>query len=171
MYRGIILEDLQLREVPLDATLQAAVTAKVAAQQDAERQQFELSKATQQAEITRVNAIATADAQQILACGGSVQTTEVNSEQVVTVLPNSIDECSEAQLTLGLSAGDLHPGTGQLAQQQHHHPALRPEPDPAHRNPRGRVGHRGGAARHTAFGVGGDDQHDQHHDHHPLILW
>lgn len=97
--RGIILEDLQLREVHLDATLQAAVTAKVAAQQDAERQQFELSKATQQAEITRVNAIATADAQQILACGGTVQTTEVNGEQVVTVIPNSIDECSQAQLT------------------------------------------------------------------------
>ncbi len=97
--RGIILEDLQLREVHLDATLQASVTAKVAAQQDAERQQFELDKANKQAEITRVNAIATADAQQILACGGTLQTVEQDGQQVVTVVPNPVDECSQAQLT------------------------------------------------------------------------
>jgi regulator of protease activity HflC (stomatin/prohibitin superfamily) len=44
---GILIVDFQLREVRLDATLQGAVTAKVSAQQVAERQQFELSTARQ----------------------------------------------------------------------------------------------------------------------------
>jgi len=98
--RGIVLEDFQLREVHLDAQLQSAVTAKVAAQQDAERQQFELAKAQQQADITRVDALATADAQQILACGGDSQYVEQPDGSVIEVVsPKSIDRCSQAQLT------------------------------------------------------------------------
>jgi regulator of protease activity HflC (stomatin/prohibitin superfamily) len=98
--RGIVLEDFQLREVHLDAQLQSAVTAKVAAQQDAERQQFELAKAQQQADITRVDALATADAQQILACGGDSQYVEQPDGGMIEVVsPKSIDRCSQAQLT------------------------------------------------------------------------
>jgi regulator of protease activity HflC (stomatin/prohibitin superfamily) len=97
---GIFIVDFQLREVRLDSTLQAAVTAKVSAQQEAERQQFELSKARQQAEITRVEALATADSQQILACGGRLETVEqADGTIVLKVVPNPIDECSQAQLT------------------------------------------------------------------------
>jgi regulator of protease activity HflC (stomatin/prohibitin superfamily) len=97
---GIFIVDFQLREVRLDSALQAAVTAKVAAQQEAERQQFELSKARQQAEITRVEALATADAQQILACGGEVQTvTQADGSVVIAVVPNPVEHCSQAQLT------------------------------------------------------------------------
>ncbi|MCB2222591.1 MAG: prohibitin family protein [Actinobacteria bacterium] len=98
--RGIVLEDFQLREVRLEATLQAAVTAKTAAEQDAERQQFELQVARQKAEITRVEANATADAQQILACGGEIQLVEQPDgtiDEVVVPLP--IERCSQAQLT------------------------------------------------------------------------
>jgi regulator of protease activity HflC (stomatin/prohibitin superfamily) len=98
--RGIILEDFQLREVRLETTLQDAVTAKTAAQQEAERQQFELSIAQQQAEITRVQAIATADAQQILACGGYVDTvTNPDGTTVDVVVPRPISDCTQAQLT------------------------------------------------------------------------
>ncbi len=98
--RGIVLEDFQLRELRLESTLQAAVTAKTAAQQDSERQKFELSVAQQQAEITRVQAIATADSQQILACGGTVQETELADGSIAqVVVPNPIDRCSQAQLT------------------------------------------------------------------------
>lgn len=98
--RGIILEDFQLREVRLEPTLQEAVTAKTAAQQNAERQKFELSVAQQRAEITRVEAIATADSQQILACGGKVeQTTQDDGSVIDVVVPNPIDRCSQAQLT------------------------------------------------------------------------
>ena len=97
---GIFIVDFQLREVRLDAALQASVTAKVSAQQDAERQQFELSKARQQAEITRVEALATADAQQILACGGRLEMVEqLDGTVAAEVVPNPIGECSQAQLT------------------------------------------------------------------------
>lgn len=97
---GIVLEDFQLRELRLEPTLQAAVTAKTAAQQNAERQRFELSVAQQQAEITRVQANATADSQQILACGGTVQEVEQADGSIVqVVVPNPIDQCSQAQLT------------------------------------------------------------------------
>jgi regulator of protease activity HflC (stomatin/prohibitin superfamily) len=97
---GIFVIDFQLREVRLDATLQGAVTAKVSAQQESERQQFELSKARQQAEITRVEALATADSQQILACGGQLQSVEqADGTVVLEVVPNPIDQCSQAQLT------------------------------------------------------------------------
>ncbi|MCJ7726411.1 MAG: prohibitin family protein [Acidimicrobiia bacterium] len=98
--RGILLEDFQLREVRLEPTLQAADTAKTAAQQNAERQKFELSVAQQQAEITRVEANATADAQQILACGGDIEQVEQADGTVVEIIvPKSIDQCSQAQLT------------------------------------------------------------------------
>ena len=97
---GIFIVDFQLREVRLDTALQAAVIAKVAAQQESERQQFELSRARQQAEITRVEALATADAQQILACGGEIQAvTQADGSVVTEVVPNPIDRCSQAQLT------------------------------------------------------------------------
>jgi regulator of protease activity HflC (stomatin/prohibitin superfamily) len=97
---GILILDFQLREVHLDATLQAAVTAKVSAQQVDERQRFELSTARQQAEITRVEALATADSQQILACGGQLQSVEqADGTLVLKVVPNPIDQCSQAQLT------------------------------------------------------------------------
>lgn len=97
--RGIIVEDFQLRELDLDNQVQKAIDAKVAAQQNAERQQFELAKAGQQANIKRVEALATADAQEILACGGHEQAVERDGRSVNVVVPNSSDECSQAQLT------------------------------------------------------------------------
>jgi regulator of protease activity HflC (stomatin/prohibitin superfamily) len=97
--RGLTLQDFQLREVHLDTELQAAVSAKVAAEQDAARQDFELQRARKAAEITRTEAIATADSQQILACGGTIQTVEQNGVPTQVVIPNPVDECSQAQLT------------------------------------------------------------------------
>jgi regulator of protease activity HflC (stomatin/prohibitin superfamily) len=98
--RGIVLEDFQLREVRLEDSLQQAVTAKVAAQQESDRQKFELSIARQQAEITRVDALATADGQQILACGGDVIEGELPDGSTGNiVVPNDVDDCDQAQLT------------------------------------------------------------------------
>jgi len=96
---GLLLEDFQLREVDLADQVQSAIDAKVAAQQDAERQVFELSKARQAAEITRVEAMATADGQQILACGGEIDTVERDGKQVEAIIPKSVERCSQAQLT------------------------------------------------------------------------
>jgi regulator of protease activity HflC (stomatin/prohibitin superfamily) len=96
---GIDLVDFQLREVRLSDELQKAVDAKVAAQQKSEQQKYELSAADQAADITRVEALATADSQQILACGGIVSTVEKNGKQVKVVTPRPVDQCSQAQLT------------------------------------------------------------------------
>jgi prohibitin 1 len=92
---GLILQDFQLREVTLSSALQTAVSAKTAAQQVEQQQQFELATAQQQADITRIQALATADSQQILACGGVAATTD----GVQTVIPNPLSRCSQSQLT------------------------------------------------------------------------
>ncbi|GIU87571.1 MAG: hypothetical protein KatS3mg009_2086 [Acidimicrobiia bacterium] len=97
--RGLELQDFQLREVALGKDVQAAIDGKVAAQQNSERQKFELSRAQQEAEITRVQALATADSQQILACGGEVTLEERDGKPVAVIRPKPIDRCSQAQLT------------------------------------------------------------------------
>jgi regulator of protease activity HflC (stomatin/prohibitin superfamily) len=96
---GLILQDFQLREVTLSSTLAQAVAAKVAAQQVEQQQVFELATAQQQADITRIQALATADSQQILACGGSPATLTRDGQEVQTVIPNPLSRCSQAQLT------------------------------------------------------------------------
>jgi regulator of protease activity HflC (stomatin/prohibitin superfamily) len=97
--QGLLLQDFQLREVTLSAQLQTAVNSKVASQQNAEQQKFELATAEQAADITRIQALATADSQQILACGGRAATVSRNGLVAQTVIPNPIGNCSQAQLT------------------------------------------------------------------------
>ena len=97
--RGLLLQEFQLREVKLSSQLQNAVNSKVASQQNAEQQKFELATAEQAADITRIQALATADSQQILACGGKTQNIRRNGQNGVTVIPNAITDCSQSQLT------------------------------------------------------------------------
>ncbi len=97
--RGLLLSDFQLREVTLADSISKAVTLKVAAQQTQEQQKFEQATALQQADITRIQALATADSQQILACGGVAQTIVRNGARVSTVVPNPLTACSQSQLT------------------------------------------------------------------------
>lgn len=97
--RALELVDFQMREVSLSEKLQGAVDAKVAAQQNAERQKFELATALQAADISRIQALATADSQQILACGGRPGKVERAGEAIDTVTPNPIAACSQSQLT------------------------------------------------------------------------
>jgi regulator of protease activity HflC (stomatin/prohibitin superfamily) len=68
--RGLLLQDFQMREVTLASSIATAVNLKVKSQQNFEQQKFEKATALQQADITRYQALATADSQQILACGG-----------------------------------------------------------------------------------------------------
>ena len=96
---GVLLQEFQLKEVTLSPQLQTAVNNKVASQQNAQQQKFELLTAQQAAYITRIQALATADSQQILACGGKASTTTLNGQVVQTVIPNPINACSQAQLT------------------------------------------------------------------------
>jgi prohibitin 1 len=96
---GLLLQEFQLREVALSGDLQAAVNAKVASQQNAQRQKFELLTAQQGADISRIQALATADAQQILACGGKAAEARRNGQMTETVVPNPLNACSQSQLT------------------------------------------------------------------------
>ncbi|MFM7225255.1 MAG: prohibitin family protein [Actinomycetota bacterium] len=97
--RSLELVDFQMREVALSDKLQGAVDAKVAAQQNAERQKFELATALQAADISRIQALATADSQQILACGGQPGKVDRAGQATETVVPNPIAACSQSQLT------------------------------------------------------------------------
>lgn len=98
--RGIVLEDFQLRNIALSAELQTAVDAKVAAQQQSQQKVFELQKAEADARITTVQAKAKADSQQILACGGGKGSTkDAQGHAVDVIIPNTINNCNQAQLT------------------------------------------------------------------------
>jgi prohibitin 1 len=88
--RGLVLEDLQLRDIGLSETVQNAINAKVEAEQRSLQQRFELERSQQQSEISRVEAQGRADAQQIIACGGHVV---VADDGTSTVVPNSGTTC------------------------------------------------------------------------------
>lgn len=96
---GIDLQDLQIREVNLGDQVQTAIDNKVSAGQDVERAEFEKDRAEIAAEITRVQAGATADAQLILACGGTSEVIDRDGEPITVIVPNPPDRCNPAQLT------------------------------------------------------------------------
>ena len=98
---GAFFERRHKREpvLPKLGQLQNAVNSKVASQQNLEQQQFERATAQQLADITRIQALATADSQQILACGGQASTKVRNGQPVQTVTPNALTACSQTQLT------------------------------------------------------------------------
>jgi regulator of protease activity HflC (stomatin/prohibitin superfamily) len=89
--RGIVIEEFQLRDTRLDEEVQKSIDAKVAAQQQAEQQVFELQKAERQAEIRRVDSQGISDGQQIVACGAHLELGDDGEERVV---PNTRDQCN-----------------------------------------------------------------------------
>lgn len=93
--RGLTVEDLQVRAIRASQNIQGAIDAKVAAQQDAEKKQFELAAARQDAEIQRTRNLALSDGQQIVKCGGKVVSDDNGGTKVV---PLSGEECQN-QLT------------------------------------------------------------------------
>ena len=97
--RGLLLQDFQMREVTLASSIRAAVNAKVTAQQTQEQQKFERATAEQQADIQRIRALATADAQTITTCGGVAQTIVRDGKRISTVVPNPLTSCNVSQFT------------------------------------------------------------------------
>lgn len=87
--KGINIQDVQVRDMNPPRELKDAANAKVKAEQD-------LIRARSEAETKRVNAQATADAQQILACGGTRVTDDAGNSVVV---PNRGGACDQSQLT------------------------------------------------------------------------
>jgi len=67
--RGILIENVLLRDIGLPATLKAAIEAKQQAEQDAQRMNFVLQKEKQEAERKRIEAQGISDFQRIVTQG------------------------------------------------------------------------------------------------------
>jgi len=74
--RGVIIENVLLRDIKLPATLKAAIEAKQQAEQDAQRMSFVLQKEKQEAERKRIEAQGISDFQRIVTAGISQQLLE-----------------------------------------------------------------------------------------------
>lgn len=97
---GIEVVSINIRDMTLPPKLQEAVTTKATEAQLAEQKLAELRKAQLQADITRTNAQATADSQQIVACGGvSEVVTDDSGQNKTIVIPNRGTNCDQTQLT------------------------------------------------------------------------
>ncbi len=71
--RGIMIENVLLRDIKLPATLKASIEAKQQADQDAQRMNFVLQKERQEAERKRIEAQGISDFQRIVTLGISQQ--------------------------------------------------------------------------------------------------
>ena len=67
--RGLIVENVLLRDIQLPATLKAAIEAKLQAEQESLAMSFRLQKETQEAQRKRIEAAGVRDFQQIVAQG------------------------------------------------------------------------------------------------------
>jgi prohibitin 1 len=87
--RGIIVENILLRDIQLPAMLKQSIEAKQQAEQDALRMTFILQKEKQEAERKRIEAQGIADFQRIVAQGISPQLLEWKGIEATEKLANS----------------------------------------------------------------------------------
>jgi prohibitin 1 len=90
--RGVIVENVLLRDVQLPAMLKGSIEAKQQAEQDALRMSFILQKEKQEAERKRIEAQGIADFQKIVAAGISPQLLEwkgIEATEKLASSPNS----------------------------------------------------------------------------------
>ncbi|MFN8060672.1 MAG: prohibitin family protein [Vicinamibacterales bacterium] len=87
--RGILIENVLLRDIKLPDTLKAAIEAKQQAEQDAQRMQFVLQKEKQEAERKRIEAQGVSDFQRIVTQGISQQLLEWKGIEATEKLVNS----------------------------------------------------------------------------------
>jgi regulator of protease activity HflC (stomatin/prohibitin superfamily) len=96
---GLNLQAFQLRSITLDPNVQSAVTLKVAAQQKLQQQLFDVATAQKQADITRIQALATNQQALIAECGGHTASTTINGQPDQTIIPNVSGQCTSSVLT------------------------------------------------------------------------
>ncbi len=87
--RGIIVENILLRDIQLPAMLKSSIEAKQQAEQDALRMTFVLQKEKQEAERKRIEAQGIADFQRIVALGISPQLLEWKGIEATEKLASS----------------------------------------------------------------------------------
>lgn len=87
--RGVVVENVLLRDVQLPAMLKSSIEAKQQAEQDALRMNFILQKEKQEAERKRIEAQGIADFQKIVATGISAQLLEWKGIEATEKLASS----------------------------------------------------------------------------------
>jgi len=87
--RGLLLEQLLVRNITLPASVKASIESKINAEQDAQKMQFVLQKETQEAQRKRVEAQGIADYQKILSTGLSDGLLQYEMIKAINTSPNA----------------------------------------------------------------------------------
>ena len=87
--RGLMLEQLLVRNITLPESVKATIESKINAEQDAQKMTFVLQKERQEAERKRVEAQGIADYQKILSSGLSEKLLQYEMIKAISVSPNS----------------------------------------------------------------------------------
>lgn len=90
--RGIILEQLLIRNINLPASVKQTIESKINAEQEAQKMQFVLQKEKQEAERKRVEAQGIADYQKIISTGLSdkqLQYESIKAQRDLSLSPNA----------------------------------------------------------------------------------
>ena len=90
--RGLVLEQLLLRNINLPASVKSSIESKINAEQDAQKMEFILQKEKQEAERKRVEAQGIADYQKILSTGLSdkqLQYESIKAQKEIALSPNT----------------------------------------------------------------------------------
>ncbi len=87
--RGLLLEQLLVRNITLPASVKASIESKINAEQDAQKMTFVLQKETQEAQRKRVEAQGIADYQKILSTGLSDRLLQYEMIKAISASPNA----------------------------------------------------------------------------------
>ncbi len=90
--RGLILEQLLIRNINLPSSVKASIESKINAEQDAQKMTFVLQKEKQEAERKRVEAQGIADYQRIISMGltdKQLQYEQIKAQKELAASPNS----------------------------------------------------------------------------------
>ena len=90
--RGLILEQLLVRNITLPQSVKVTIESKINAEQDAQKMQFVLQKEKQEAERKRVEAQGIADYQKIINTGLSEQQLQyemIKANKEIALSPNT----------------------------------------------------------------------------------
>lgn len=87
--RGLMLEQLLVRNLTLPESVKATIESKINAEQDAQKMTFVLQKETQEAERKRVEAQGIADYQKILSTGLSEKQLQYEMIKAISTSPNA----------------------------------------------------------------------------------
>ena len=90
--RGLILEQLLIRNINLPASVKTTIESKINAEQEAQKMQFVLQKEKQEAERKRVEAQGIADYQRIISTGltdKQLQYEQIKAQKEIATSPNT----------------------------------------------------------------------------------